>query len=188
VMDAAVSELRGLAEMRGIRIHLNVPTKAVGVRGNRPALRRLFLVLLDNAVKYSNEGATIEAAIESSNGFPVASVKDHGPGIRTADLPHIFKRFYRADEARTRFYQADEARTDGGFGLGLSLADTIARGHGASIEVQSAEGEGSTFRVVFGVTSGLRGTPAEQIPDRLSYEPPSRRDAAVPNPAGQPGT
>jgi signal transduction histidine kinase len=66
-------------------------------------------------------------------------IEDFGIGIAEADQPHIFK----------RFYQADKARTDGGFGLGLSLAESIARAHGATIGVRSAEGAGSTFRVVF---------------------------------------
>jgi signal transduction histidine kinase len=64
-------------------------------------------------------------------------VRDFGIGIPAADLPHIFQRFYRADKARS----------EGGYGLGLSLAATIAQLHGAAIDAQSTEGEGSLFTV-----------------------------------------
>jgi len=67
------------------------------------------------------------------------TVEDFGAGISAVDRPHIFR----------RFYQADKARTDGGFGLGLSLADSIVRAHNATIEVTSEEGSGSKFHVVF---------------------------------------
>jgi signal transduction histidine kinase len=105
------------------------------VRGNRQALRRLILVLLDNAIKYSRPGSEILLSREGSSFI----VKDCGTGIAAADLPHIFE----------RFYQADQARSDGGFGLGLSLADSIVRMHEAVIDVTSDEGKGSSFRVVF---------------------------------------
>jgi signal transduction histidine kinase len=179
VLAGAVGELHSLAGMRGIRLKFAAYGKASLVRANQAALRRIFLVLLDNALKYSSEGAEVEAAIAAENGVTVASVKDAGPGIRAEDLPHIFK----------RFYQADRARTDGGFGLGLSLAESIARAHGARIEVISSEGAGSTFRVIFAeATNALRGTPAAQTPDRWSNEPPLRTGEAVPSQAELPGT
>jgi signal transduction histidine kinase len=181
VLAAAVAEVRGLAEMRHSRIRLSSDGHPSPIRANQAALRRLFLVLLDNALKYSPEGADVEAAVATEHeANPVAivvSIKDAGPGIGAEDLPHIFK----------RFYQADRARTDGGFGLGLALADSIAKAHGARIEVESQEGAGSTFRAVF-VKSELRGMPAAQTRDRWPNEPPSHTAEAVPNPAVRPGT
>ena len=67
------------------------------------------------------------------------TVEDFGIGISEADLPHIFKRFYRANRARS----------GGGYGLGLSLAESIARAHAASIDVRSVEGASSVFQVTF---------------------------------------
>ena len=113
------------------------------VSGNPAALRRLFLVLLDNAIKYSHTGAEVIVAISNTDGISggttAVTVEDFGVGIGQADQPNIFK----------RFYQADKARTDGGFGLGLSLAESIAKAHGAAIDVTSEKGRGSKFRVVF---------------------------------------
>jgi signal transduction histidine kinase len=77
--------------------------------------------------------------VESSDSSVSVTIEDFGVGISDGDLPHIFERFYRTDRARS----------GGGHGLGLSLAKTIARVHGASIEVHSTEGVGSRFRVDF---------------------------------------
>ena len=133
-------ELQGIASGQGIRIREVNPLRAgVPVSGNRPALRRLFLVLIDNALKYSHPGSDVLVGISASDGQVTASVEDFGIGIGPADRPHIFH----------RFYQADKARTDGGFGLGLSLAQAIAHAHDARIEVNSETDRGSTFRVVF---------------------------------------
>jgi len=133
-------ELLGVAGARRIRILLEGPRdRAVLVSGNPAALRRLFLVLLDNAIKYSHAGSEVIVDVSTGEETATVTVEDFGVGIGPADRPHIFQ----------RFYQADKARTDGGFGLGLSLADSIVRAHGATMEVTSEEGSGSKFRVVF---------------------------------------
>jgi len=133
------SELRDLGRLRNIRVSLRPGSGEATVSGNRPALRRLFLVLLDNAIKYSREGGEVNIAIAATPHEVAVGVEDRGVGIGAADLPHIFQRFYRADKART----------GGGHGLGLSLAATIAQAHGAIIEVESVEGEGALFTVRF---------------------------------------
>ena len=163
LVHGVVAELRGIAEVREIRIRLAFPESGSSVptiSGNRPALRRLFLVLLDNALKYSRPGSDVIVSISAGtfdkNGQVAVTIQDFGIGISPADLPHIFK----------RFYQADRARTDGGFGLGLSLAENIAHAHDASIEVKSEEGTGSTFRVVFQTAvSESRGRHSAQTRD-----------------------
>ncbi len=137
-------ELLGLADARQLRIRHAGSAGPVSISGNPAALRRLFLVLLDNAIKYSRPGSEVIVAISGGNGTAAVSVEDFGIGISQADQPHIFK----------RFYQADKARTDGGFGLGLSLAESIVRAHGAAIDVASEEGFGAKFRVVFRAASG----------------------------------
>jgi signal transduction histidine kinase len=134
------AELLGLAAARKVAIrNESPPDRAAPVSGNRAALRRLFLVLMDNAIKYSRAESEVLVRIATGGEAVVVTVQDFGVGISPADRPHIFK----------RFYQADKARTDGGFGLGLSLAESIVRAHNAAIEVISDEASGSEFRVVF---------------------------------------
>ncbi len=139
VLADVCDEMHSLAEMRQIRIKVSRADSPAVVAGNRPALHRLFLVLLDNALKFSHPGGEVIVGVESSESRVSASIEDFGVGIGESDLPHIFKRFYRADKARS----------GGGHGLGLALAESIARAHGASIEVHSTEGSWSRFRVNF---------------------------------------
>jgi heavy metal sensor kinase len=133
------AEMRGLAALRQIRIAGPPEEGAAMISGNRPALHRLFLVLLDNALKYSPAGADVNITVEKRDSLVSVAIEDFGPGISEADLPNIFKRFYRADRARS----------DTGHGLGLSLAESIARTQGASIEVRRTESASTVFRVVF---------------------------------------
>ncbi len=139
VLRDVCSEMRGLAEMRQVRVKAALGEDAAVIAGNRAALHRLFIVLLDNALKYSRAGGDVMVTVERTEARVTVAIEDFGAGISAADLPHIFKRFYRADRARG----------DGGHGLGLSLAESIARAHGAAIEVRSTEGEWTRFRVVF---------------------------------------
>jgi signal transduction histidine kinase len=139
VLRGVTGELRDLAELRQIEVRARYPDDAVVVRGSEPALRRLFLVLMDNALKYSHPGGRVDLAVASDHSRVTVTIKDRGIGISESDLPHIFRRFYRADKART----------DGGYGLGLSIAATIAEEHGAQIAAASREGEGSEFSVQF---------------------------------------
>ncbi|MBZ5675144.1 MAG: HAMP domain-containing protein [Acidobacteriia bacterium] len=138
VLADVCGEMRTLAEMRQIRMN-TLPGGVMIVAGNRPALHRLFLVLLDNALKFSRPGGEVVLSVENKESWVSVNIEDFGVGINERDLPHIFERFYRTDRARAA----------GGHGLGLSLAKSIARAHGASIEVQSTEGAGSKFRVTF---------------------------------------
>lgn len=132
----AAERLDGVAGKAGIRIKV---AGGAGTEGDQAQLSRLFLNLLDNAVKYSPAGSGIDVEIYSENGRPAVRIADKGAGISAEDLPHIFKRFYRADSSRS----------SGGFGLGLPIAKSIADAHGAEIRVESAPGRGSSFIVVF---------------------------------------
>jgi two-component system, OmpR family, heavy metal sensor histidine kinase CusS len=138
VLADVCSEMRGLAEMHQIRIMQSESRDAV-VAGNRQALHRLFLVLLDNAIKFSQPGGEVLVRVEGNESQVAVTVEDFGVGIRESDLPHIFERFYRADAQQT----------SDGHGLGLSLAQSIARIHGATIGISSKAGAGSLFRVNF---------------------------------------
>lgn len=133
VMLDVVASARKLAAARGIELSAPAHVSQVELHGDAAAMRRLLLILLDNAIKYTHHGGNVTIVMNPS----AIEITDSGIGIAAADLPHIFERFYRADKARSR--------DSGGAGLGLSLAKWIAEAHGASITVQSRPGEGSTF-------------------------------------------
>jgi signal transduction histidine kinase len=139
IVRSVADELRDLAGVRNIAVELNLGEGGAAISGNAPALRRLVLALLDNALKYSRPAGRVEVSLLATPEVVTIAVRDFGIGIAAADLPHIFQRFYRADQARS----------EGGYGLGLSLAATIAQLHGASIDARSVEGEGSSFTVSF---------------------------------------
>ena len=108
-------------------------------------MRELFLNLLDNAVKYSRPGGTVDIALTIEQGQARVSVTDRGIGIAQEDQPQIFDRFYRTDDAR--------AHTKKGTGLGLAICAWIVESHRGRIEVQSKVGEGSTFTVMLPLAS-----------------------------------
>lgn len=130
-----------LAEARQLQVSAEVPNEPVYVEANDPALRRMLLLLLDNAVKYTPSGGRITLSVGRDPGGASVAVRDTGIGIPETALPHVFERFYRVDESRNR--------DAGGTGLGLSIAKWIADRHHASLEAESVLGEGSVFRIRF---------------------------------------
>jgi signal transduction histidine kinase len=109
------------------------------VEGDPIWLRRAFLNLIDNAIKYSFEGGRIDVEIGTQNGRHFVSIRDEGIGIAEEDLPRIFDRLYRADPARSR--------SSGGTGLGLALAKWVVEAHSGQIRVSSKPNEGSCFEI-----------------------------------------
>ena len=116
-------------------------TPGITVQGDEAQLRRLIVILLDNAVKYAGENGSVTIRLDRIQDRPQLSVHNTGPAIPAEHLPHLFERFYRSDSARDR--------SQGGYGLGLSIAKSIAEGHGGKISVSSAPEKGTTFTVVF---------------------------------------
>ena len=112
---------------------------AVTVEGDRARLKQVVVNLLDNAIKYTPDGGQVRLNVHRDGDFAVLEVSDDGVGIPAEALPHVFKRFFRVDSSR--------ARGQGGAGLGLSIVKSICTAHGAEVEVVSAPGRGSTFRV-----------------------------------------
>ncbi|MFJ6747360.1 sensor histidine kinase [Streptomyces sp. NPDC091266] len=107
------------------------------IPGVPPRLARLLSNLLDNAAKFSPPGGPVETELALAAGQLDLTVRDHGPGIAAADLPHVFDRFYRAQAARAL----------PGSGLGLAMARQIARAHGADLTAERAPGGGALFRL-----------------------------------------
>ena len=129
----AVRSASHLGEPRRISIIFEESGEAATVQGDYGRLRQLFLILLDNAVKFSPDGGTVEVRAGSRD----IVVTDHGPGISDADLPYIFDRFYKVD--------TEENKT--GTGLGLAIARQIADRHGFPLTVESRIGGPTRFRL-----------------------------------------
>ena len=108
------------------------------IQGDEDRLRRLTAILLDNAVKYSDEGGTITLRLQTAQDKAVLTVHNTGAQIPAGQLSHIFERFYRVDSSRTR--------AQGGYGLGLSIAQSIVEAHHGKIGVQSGS-QGTAFTV-----------------------------------------
>ena len=138
-----VRQLRRRLTVEGAMLKLEIGhIEPLRVRGDEENLRRITLILLDNAIKYtptSNEADTgrIIVSLERAGRQAVLRIRDTGIGIEPVDLPHIFERFYRADQARSRQ----------GTGLGLSIAQTLAARLGGHITAESTPGRGSTFSI-----------------------------------------
>jgi heavy metal sensor kinase len=137
--DEVADQLSVLAEERGQTLTLE-GEGPLPVRGNRLALRQALLNLIDNAIKYSPEGARIGVTVDKRADRAFVEVRDEGPGIAPEHRELIFERFYRIDSSRSREM--------GGTGLGLSLARWAAEAHAGRIELETEVGRGSTFRLV----------------------------------------
>ena len=141
----AVERIRPAAEQAGIDVVVEEIDSGSGdgeltVLGDRRQLVSALYNLLDNAVKYSDEGDEVEVRALSEGTNVVLQVQDHGIGIPKADLERVFERFYRVDQARSR--------TTGGTGLGLAIVRHVATNHEGEVRVDSRLGEGSTFSLV----------------------------------------
>ena len=147
IVLACHEQIVPIASQKGITNALDVPSAPALTLGNAEALHRLFLILLDNAIKYSSEQGRITTSLAKLDGEIAVTIEDTGIGIAEDVLPHIFERFYRADKARSRDL--------GGAGLGLSIAKWIADAHHAEIQVTSTLGHGSAFRVVIPIPTLL---------------------------------
>ncbi len=133
-------QTRVLGEEKNISIELKLEvSEEVMIRGDELRLRRLFLNLISNAIKYNNDGGDVCISLGLHDGNAIVHIRDTGFGIPESDLPHIFERFYRVDKARNRAV--------GGTGLGLAIVKSIVEAHEGSIQVQSSAEQGSDFMV-----------------------------------------
>ena len=130
---------RVLSARREVDIEITGETSAAMI-GDEELIRRLLVNLLDNAVRHSPDRSVVHASLRRQDGAYEVRITDHGGGIPAHAREAIFERFFRVDPART-------PSTDGGAGLGLSLARWIARAHGGDVVLISSEPTGSTFAV-----------------------------------------
>lgn len=137
--EEAVERVRHLAGERGMTIRL-AKNGHVPLRADPEDLQLVWSNLLENAVRYSPEGGSVEMTVACANGGPArVTVEDHGSGIPADELPYIFDRFYRGDPSRNR--------ATGGFGLGLAIAKALVEAYGGSIRAESTPGEGTRMTV-----------------------------------------
>ena len=139
---ADVAETAGmLGENAGVTAVHTIPDSPVLLAVDRHRIREMLLNIVTNAIKYTPRGGTLSLGLEQTDDSVTFTVRDSGIGIAAGDLPHIFERFWRADQARSR--TGDRPGT----GLGLAITKWIAEAHGGTITVQSRPGRGSLFTV-----------------------------------------
>lgn len=138
IINLAVKRIQALAKKKQVMIEASELSKPITLEGNPLALERLWVIFLDNAIKFSPKKSKVTISADQKSGWAFVKIQDQGAGIAPEHLPHIFERFYRVDQARV---------TGGGYGLGLALAKKIVEQHHGSISVESEVGKGTTFIV-----------------------------------------
>ena len=136
VVARAFDLYREVAESKGVTLTVDLRRDAV-VSADLMRLEQVAANLIDNAVKYTPAGGDVVAEVDMEHGRGLLRVRDTGPGIPPAEMPHVWDRLFRGDTART----------ERGLGLGLSLVKAVVEAHGGSVSVSSEPGHGSVFTV-----------------------------------------
>lgn len=129
-----------LAAEKKITVNLTMPQEPITLMANRMELRRLFFNLADNAIKFTPENGNVDIVVNCRKDKAQINIADTGMGIRSEDIPKIFNKFFRVT--------SDKNKKQPGSGLGLGIAQSIARIHQGRIEVKSEPNKGSTFTVI----------------------------------------
>lgn len=144
IINIAKKQVLPLAKKKKISIDVSITD--CYIVGDKQTLSKLFIIFLDNSIKYSNENTSIIITSEIENHTVKIHVKDQGMGISHDDLSHIFDRFYRADKSRSK-------NDVSGYGLGLSIAKKIVEEHNGLVTVNSSLNVGTTFTIQFPIKS-----------------------------------
>lgn len=131
------------AKREGIELKYDEPDIFTEVMGDKNRLRQVFINIIDNAIKYSNAGGTVEVQAGEENGMIYITVSDNGLGISESDLPKIKERFYKANHNRR------------GSGIGLAVADEIVAAHGGSLDIISQVGQGTAVTILIPTAATL---------------------------------
>jgi heavy metal sensor kinase len=139
IATGVIAELQPLAQSKALALNCEAAGEAK-IHGDSDQIHRVLFNLVENAIKYTEQGSVTLAVSPALNSQPVRiTITDTGPGIAAEHLPHIFERFYRVDAARSR--------EQGGSGLGLAIAQSLIVAHGGAIEVKSDVGQGTIVTV-----------------------------------------
>ncbi|HXI14024.1 MAG TPA: ATP-binding protein [Thermoanaerobaculia bacterium] len=149
IVMSVIDNYESWLHSKGFSIDLDLDDLIEEQLWDREAVSRALLNLIDNAVKYSIEQKTIRIALSQRDDLITLAVEDHGAGIPAREVEHIFQPYYRA--------QFSDTETRRGAGLGLTLVKQIVESHGGRVEVTSAQGRGSTFRMLFPKTTVPEG-------------------------------
>jgi two-component system sensor histidine kinase SenX3 len=155
-VDEAVERVRSMALARNITLRVGQVSPDLSIDCDPAQVVSAVTNLLDNAIKYSEDGQPVAVSAERDGDRVVITVHDEGIGIPSRDLERIFERFYRVDKARSR--------ATGGTGLGLSIVRHVAQAHGGEVAVDSIEGQGSTFRFILPLAEGTNGGNHAAVP------------------------
>lgn len=139
LIEEALAQIEPMARSKAVKVQSRI--KAAHIWGDRDSLIQLLVILLDNAIKYSPAGSTIDIQTDKKQGLFNFHIHDHGQGISPEALPHVFERFYREDAARSSSAGGE------GYGLGLSIAKMIADRNNVNITLTSTPGKGTTATV-----------------------------------------
>ncbi|MCK5451366.1 MAG: HAMP domain-containing protein, partial [Candidatus Omnitrophica bacterium] len=137
IVKKVISQVGDQARKKSILVENKISNEIPDVLADEVFITQVFLNLIDNAIKYTNERGVISVAAFLENEFVRIEVRDDGIGISEKDIPRIFERFYCADKARSREL--------GGTGLGLSIVKHVVEEHGGQVDVKSLLGQGTTF-------------------------------------------
>lgn len=124
-----------IAEIKGVLVNLQVPENMI-IQGDSHWLREALLNIVKNSVEHTGEGGSVKVYAERNTIYTKITIEDNGSGIAEKDLPHIFERFYKAENASSQ-----------SVGIGLALAKQIISAHNGTIEVESMHGKGTIFQV-----------------------------------------
>jgi heavy metal sensor kinase len=138
LVESTTEQMALLAEEKNIRLTRDVDS-GTEVEGDKTRVQQVIVNLLDNAIKYTPNGGSVQLSVRADEHWAVLEVSDSGPGIPPVALPHIFERFYRVDQGRSRSVD--------GAGLGLSIVHSICVAHGGSVTAENREAGGSRFTV-----------------------------------------
>ena len=136
-VEGAALPFESVAMEQGKSMDISVPEEPLWVMGDESHIKQVAVILIDNAIKNSDAGAVIKISVRAEGKKGFLTVYNTGRGIAEKDIPQIFNRFYRADSSR--------ARSTGGYGLGLTIAKSIADSHRGKITVKSEEGKYAEF-------------------------------------------
>ena len=140
ITEEVIKSLAMLAKRQKIELQPVLPAEPLFVRGDGWSLQELITILLDNALKYSQAATVVTISLKKQGSLAELAVHDRGFGIKPSDLPHIFDRFYRADQARSK-------EKVSGYGLGLAIAKQIVEAHRGTIVATSTPSLGTIFTV-----------------------------------------